>query len=194
MQEYTELKLLLKQIMRLVGNGYKYISISKIPEKKRHKKANIIDKLTKKYNLYLTTWQRQYRRRKGVANFRGLLYKNTIIILKTEGEAEVKDNSFKSVLNTPINFNYLSLILYCDERKKLTYRLNKEQIKDIKARIDIFLRSRKGREFHVEITKLYNLHKVANYRGIMLQLSNILDYIKKLQKKYNTNYQIPKFF
>jgi len=194
MQEYQELRLLLKQIIRLVGNGYKYISISKIPENKKAKIGKIKEKLTKKYNLNLTTWQRQYRKRKGKANYKGLLYKNTIIILKTEGETEIKDNSFKSVLNTPISFNYLSLILYKDERGKLTYRLNKELIKTIKANIDLALKNKKGRNFHNEVKKLYNLHKVMPYRGFMLQLKTILEFIKKKQKYYNTNYTTPTFF
>jgi len=194
MQEYTELRLLLKQIMRLVGNGYKYISISKIPENKIYKLPKIKEKLTKKYNLNLTTWQRQYRKRKGKANYKGLLYQNTIIILKTEGETEINDNSFKSAINSEISFNYLSLILYLDERKKLTYRLNKELIKDIKAKLEIALKNRNGTKFHNEVKKLYNLHKVMPYRGFMLQLKTILEFIKKKQKYYNTNYTTPTFF
>jgi len=194
MQEYTELKLLLKQIMRLVGNGYKYISISKIPKNKLHKKHKILEKLERKYDLNLTTWQRQYKRRKNKANYKGLIYQDTIMIFRTEGETEIKDNSFKSVLNTPISFNYLSVILYKDEREKLTYRLNKELIKTIKANIALALKNKNGTKFHNEIKKLYNLHKVMPYRGFMLQLKTILEFIKKKQKYYNTNYTTPTFF
>jgi len=194
MQEYQELRLLLKQIIRLVGNGYKYISISKVPENKKAKIGKIKEKLTKKYNLSLTTWQRQYKRRKNKANYWGLLYQNTIIILKTNGDTDIQDNSFKNAINSEISFNYLSLVLYFDERNKLTYKLNKELIKDIKAKLELALKNRNGRNFHHELKKIYNLHKVMPYRGFMLQLKTILEFIKIKQKYYNTNYTTPTFF
>jgi hypothetical protein len=194
MKEFDNITELLKQIMRYVGNGYKYMSVSKIPENKFHKKHKIIEKLTKKYELNLTTWQRQYKRRKGMANHIGLLFQDTIIILKTEESSEINDNSFKSVLNAPMSFKYISVILYKDERGKLTYKLNKEQIKDIKAKLGLFIKNRNGTSFHREIKKLYNLHRVISYRGFMLQIKTILEFIKKEQKKHGTKYSVPTFF
>jgi hypothetical protein len=194
LKEFDNITELLKQIMRYVGNGYKYISVSKIPENKFYKKHKIIEKLTKKYELNLTTWQRQYKRRKGIANHIGLLFRDTIIILKTEGSSNINDNSFKNVLNTPISFKYISVILYKDERGKLTYKLNKEQIKTIKANLGLFIKNRNGTSFHKELKKLYNLHRVINYRGFMLQVKTILNFIKEEQKKHGTKFQVMKFF
>lgn len=194
MKEYKELKPLLAQIIRYIGNGYKYIQVSKIPKNKAHKRANIIDKLNKKYDLNLTTWQRQYKRRKGRANFVGLLYQDTIILLKTEGTTNKNIIGFKSIKTAQISFNYLSLVLFIDERGKWTYRLNRSTLRDFKIKLELALKNKKGREFHNIIKRLYTLHKIVRYRGVMLQISSILKDLKELQKKYNTNYHIPKFF
>jgi len=194
MQKYQQLKPLLKQIMRLVGNGYKYISVSTIPEQKVKKTHKILEKLDKKYDLNLTTWQRQYKKRKGQANFKGLYFQDTIIILKTDGDTNINDNGFKEAINSEISLKYLSVILFLDERGKMTYRLNKELLRAIKANIEISLKNNKQHIFNKQIKKLYILHKVMPYRGFMLQLRSILEFIKEKQKQYNTKYPVPQFF
>jgi hypothetical protein len=193
MQKYSDIHKFTQQIMRFVGNGYKYIQISQIPEKKQHKKNKILSKLESKYNTNLSVWQRQYRRRKNLANFVALNYDNTIVILKTNGETELNEK-FEDVLNSVIAFNTLQLVIYKDERNKLTFRLSKELFRNIKAKIQLSLKNKRQKDFQNEITKLYNLHRKLPYRGLMLQISTLLRDIKKLQKQYNTNYKVPTFF
>lgn len=193
---YEELKPFLLQITRLVGNGYKYLEVSYIPEKKLSKKEKIANKLDKKYNLNLSVGERQYRRRKKQANFLGLMYQNCVILLKTEGETDIDTRNFKSVLKykIEINLDYIKLVFYVDEREKLTYRLNRTQIRDIKAKISLYLKNRQQYKFAKEITKLYNLHKVVSYRGFMLQVKELLKFIKQEQKTYKTKFNVPTFF
>jgi len=195
MKNIDNIKAFCQQIIRYVGNGYKYIQISNIPQNKIHKISKIEEKITKKYNTNLTTWQRQYKRRKGIANFVALRYKTTIIILKTEGNTNIQDK-FEDVFNKKnvISFNYLKIRLIKDERNKLTYVLERNLLKDIKAKIKLAIKNKRGNDFHKELNKLYNLHKTLNYRGINKQISDILKMIKTEQKIHGTNFNLPKFF
>ncbi len=190
---FTDINNFTKQIMRYAGNGYKYIQVSTIPQNKIYKLHKIEEKIDKKYNTNLTTYQRQYKRRKGQANFVSLRYKTTIIILKTEGETDIEDN-FNSLLGSVLTFEYLKLVLFRDERGKMTYKLDKDILKDIKTKLSLSIKNRQGRVFHSELSKLKTLGKVLPYRGINLQISSILKMIKEKQKEHGTKWEVGKFF
>jgi len=190
---FEDIKSLSKQIMRYAGNGYKYIQVSTIPENKIKKISKIDEKITRRYNTDLTTYQRQYKRRKNQANFIALRYKRTIIVLKTDGETEIEDK-FIDILGSVLSFDYLKIVLYKDERNKMTFRLDRDILRDIKTKIKLSIKNRHGRAFHNELRRLHTLSKVLPYRGINLQISAILKMIKEEQKKHNTRWTVPTFF
>ena len=190
---FEDIKSLARQLIRYVGNGYSEIQVSIIPEKKLPKISKIDEKLNRRYSLDLTTYQRQYRRRKNKANFVGLRYKRTIIILKSKGDTEIEER-FKSVLGSIIDFGYLKIVLYKDEREKLTFKIEREIYRDMKEKILLSIKNRQGRAFHSEISKLYTLSKVLPYRGVNLQISSILKTIQEKQKEHGTRWSVPKFF
>jgi hypothetical protein len=190
---YEDIQSLTKQIMRYAGNGYKYIQVSKIPEEKMKKVSKIEEKIRRRYNTNLTTYQRQYKRRQNKANFVALRYKKTIIVLKTDGETEIEEN-FQNIFGSVLSFDYLKIVLFRDERNKMTFRLEREILRDIKTKIKLTIKNRRGRSFHSEIRRLYTLSKVLPYRGINRQISAILKMIKEEQKKHGTAWEVPKFF
>ncbi len=190
---FEDIKSLSRQLMRYVGNGYSEIQVSTIPEKKFSKISKIEEKLNKRYSLDLTTYQRQYRRRKNKANFVGLRYKKTIIILKTKGETE-REEKFINIFGSVIDYGYLKIVLYKDERNKMTFKIERDIYRDIKEKILLSIKNRQGRAFHSEISKLYTLSRVLPYRGVNLQISSILKTIKEKQEEHGTRWNVPKFF
>jgi hypothetical protein len=193
MLEFKELSPFFKALINYIGNGYTYYQVSYIPQKKAHKKAHILAKLSKKYNTQLTKWQRQYRKRKGLANYQVFNLKSVVVVLKTPGEDETGENWQKFPI-LPVNFGVLELEIIKDERDKITVKISKNLLKEIKANIREAFKKRDGRKFHYEMKKLYNLHKSLKYRGIMLQISDILREIQELKKKHTIKWEVPKFF
>jgi len=190
---FDNIRDLARQIMRYAGNGYTKIQVTKIPKHKTKKIPNIENKLKKRYKLDLTTNQRQYRRRKGKANFVGLRYKETVIIMRTAGETEITEK-FRELFGTEIPFEYLKLVLIKDEREKMTFRMERKFVLDIKAKISQAIKERNGRKFHHEIKKLYSLSKALPYRGIGLQIAGILKSIERQQREHGTHWSVPRFF
>ena len=191
---FQELKPFFQQVMRYVGNGYTECQISFVKEQKRHKIPHIDAKLQRRYKSDLTQGQRQYRRKKGLANYAVLRYRNTYIVLKSKGEDETREK-WKSVYRTPIPVgSHLVLELLKDERGRNTVKVSKESWRDIRSAVLFAVEKRAGARFHAEIGKVRNLSRVLPYRGINLQVSSLLKAIKEAQKEHGTKWTVPKFF
>ena len=193
MKVFEGLKPFARTLINYVGNGYVYCQISHIPEGKMDEIKKIDKKLTKKYQTDLTQGQRQHRKRKGLCNYKALRFYNLILILKTTGEDELKED-WENILGKEIVFVRLSVVVFRDERGKLTLRIGKTYLREIRHTLDNIISKQKKKEFNEIITLLYNLSRTARYRGIQIQISNILREIKAMQKLHGTNYKIREFF
>lgn len=192
---FEDLQPFFRSILRYIGNGYTQCQLSYIPPKKKHKLLNIDTKLKNIYKSNLSQGKRQYRRKKGLCNYTVLRYRDLFyLILKSPGKDELQEK-WQSIYKLPLKVGtILTLEVIKDERNKNTIKIEKELLKEIKANIAISIEKRQGNKLHTELNKLYNLHKTLRYRGISIQISNILKEIKKLQKIHGTKYSVPKFF
>jgi len=190
---FKSLKPFCKSLINYIGNGYLYCQIVKIPKSKTDKIKQVDKKLTKKYLLDLTSGKRQYRKKKSLCNYKGLRFGNTIVILKTKGEDTTKEK-WNQILGTEISFKKLCIVPYKDERGKITIRLCKEFLNEIRAYFEVVISKKNETQFKITMRNIYNLHKTIRYRGLNLQISQLLAYIKILQKKHGTNYKVYKFF
>lgn len=192
---FDDLDAFFRSLMRYIGNGYTDAQISVIPHKKVHKIKHIDVKLRERYKSDLTSGKRQYRRKKGLANYAVLRFRDKLyIVLKSPGKDEL-DERWKSIYKTPLQLgDILRLEVIRDERGKNTVKIEKNLLKEIRSSIFLAIEKRDGRRFHSELNKLYNLHKVLKYRGIAMQLSSLLRDIKIAQKKHGTSWSVPTFF
>ena len=191
---FNDLKLFFRAVMRYVGNGYSKCQISTIPEKKKHKIAQIDTKMNHRYLSDLSQGKRQYRRKQGLANYAVLRYRDMYLVLKSPGKDETGEK-WHSIYRTPLILGkILKLEIYKDERRKNTVKIEKELLKDIKASIMLSIEKRAGAKFHAEMGKLYNLSRTIPYRGLNMQISTLLKEVKEAQKKHGTHFTVPKFF
>jgi len=195
---FNDLRAFIRSLMRYIGNGYTECQISAIKQKKRvdHLLKQTDAKLSKKYLSTLSQGQRQYRKRKGLCNYIVLRYKNLLyVVLKTnKGEDELRER-WENIYNKPLPLgNILELVIYKDERGKNTVKISKKLFREIRASIHLTIEKRNGRRFHAELKKIYNLSRTLPYRGLNIQLSNLLKDIKKWQKKHGTKWEVPEFF
>lgn len=192
---FSDLKPFFRSVMRYAGNGYLECQISKIPEKKRHKVPHIDAKMRKHYMSDLTQGQRQYRRKKGLANYTVLRYRNNLyVVLKSPGKDTVEEK-WRSIYRAPMQLGaVLKLQLHRDEKGKNTVKLSRDLLKETRSKILTAIEKKNGRQFHKEITKLYNLSSTIPYRGLNMQISDLLKDVRHAQKKHGTRWSVPVFF
>lgn len=188
MKRYETLTELCQTLPKYLGNGYDFYRITRIPQKKAKKTAQIIKKLSNTYKTDLTQGKRQYRRKKGLANYALISYRDIIIVLKTAGKDEVENdfNRFKTSLKLEIS-KYLTLILYRDEREVLTYRIERLTFNRMRAEFERCFKSKNGKKFHTLVKMFDNLPK---YLGIGHQKKQLISDFKKWQKEHKTNWQL----
>jgi hypothetical protein len=195
MKQITDIKEFCRAVLRLAGQGYTQYKINEIPEKKGlpHIKKRILKKVDDRYQIEITKDQRYYKKSKGFANYGAFEYRNKIYIFKTEGVvAPGEENGFNKIpkdLNFVIS-DYLTLILYRDERGKLTFRLSKTNYRSIKEQLKQAMQRGDGAKFHTIQKKIRNL---PPYRGIGKQKGELLRYLIKIRKLYRRTYQINLF-
>lgn len=191
MHTFSSLKSFTRSLINYIGHGYTYAQISKIPEGKDIGK--ITRKISKKYKTDITRGQRQHRKRQGLPNYTGLLFGRTIVILRTACKEE-DGEQWKDILGSKICFKKLCIVPYKDERGKLSIRIGKPFLKELRGFLEHAIMKRNQKNFQTTITFIYNLHKTIRYRGVQLQVSELLRYTKELQKKHGTKYHVPHFF
>jgi len=180
LKEFTHL------LIAHVGTGYCYYKITHIPNKKAHKSPQILQKVSALYQTDLSQGKRQYKRKKGLANYATVNYKNMIVILHTKGEHQDKDNEFKQLTKKGIELKFskfLTLILFKDEREKWTYRLGKDTFQFFMGEIEMTFSNFDGKKFYILRTMFNHL---PPYIGIGKQKKVINKKIKECQKSNNT--------
>ena len=185
---------MLQQIVYLVSKGYIYYSVGEIPLTKASKARSIDKKIIDKYNMDLSKHQRSRRKKKKLANFYYLRWKNQFIILHTEGEIDesvkIDDVFFnikkKSKRGNKIKINIgkeliLNVVLV---NGKATVMLDKSTFKDVKTELDELVKNK-------QIGKLYKRFNMLNYipawSGIVKQKFLLQEEIYKSAKKYGLN-------
>jgi len=193
------LKTFLGATISYLGHGYTTFKIVSIPEKKINKKAQILKKIEKNYQTKKTRSQRAYAKKKGKANFGAVNYNNLVIILHTKGEISEDIDlgkgwlEFKEKTKIELNLSdYTSIIIFKDERKKITARLSKETLEDFKNRINEALKKRDKKALYAVLNafKGYPL-----FRGIVMQKKALKSWLRdKLRDENYKNFiKIPKF-
>ena len=148
MKEFESLqKLLLALIQYYMMNGYFYIQIVKYPESKMNKYKKIDKKLSKKFSLDINKGQRAYRRRKKLANYIGIRYRNICLILHTNGLADIKNENFIDLRKSSAILDFGSVVkleLKFEEDEfivkyhKRSYQNLKEIIKQISSNAKVW--------------------------------------------------------
>ena len=181
LKEFTHL------LLSYVGTGYGYYKISHIPDKKSHRTVQILKKVSEYYQTQLSQGKRQYRRKRGIANYALVSYKNIIVVLHTEGKSIDEERDFKRIGKKGISLEiskFLTLILFKDERDKWTYRLGKETFLFFKGELEVAYEHSNGRKFHT-LKAMFN--HLPPYMGIWRQKIALNQHIKKLQKAKRSN-------
>jgi len=196
MKKEETLKGFLRQIVAHIGSGYTSILVVQIPKKKEHKKEKVLTKLRLNYKTDSTRSQRYYAKKKGYANFQAISYMNMVVILHTRGL--IKDeidvgNGFtcfekKSSLELNIS-DYLKLVIFKDERDKITVRLNNETFRSFKSEFDLAYKKKSGFLYNKLLSRLSHL---PPYRGLQLQKIMILKYLKQKNKESGVKWNISK--
>jgi len=182
LKEFTHL------LISYVGTGYCYYKITHIPNKKAHKSPQILQKVSELYQTNISQGKRQYKRKKGLANYATINYKNMIVILHTKGEHQDKDNEFKQLTKKGIELKlskFLTLILFKDERDKWTYRLGKDTFRFFVGEIEIALNDSNRKRFNT-LKSMFN--HLPPYMGIGKQKRDINKKIRELKRLNHKNY------
>ncbi|MDY6058705.1 MAG: hypothetical protein SPI36_05655 [Candidatus Onthovivens sp.] len=183
---------MLQQIVYLVSKGYTYYSTGEIPLNKAHKARSIDLKIISKYNIDLSKDQRARRKKKKLANFYYLRWKNQFVILHTEGKLEQPpddvfhniakkskgENKFKINIGKELSINIVKV------NGKATVVLDKSTYKDIKTELDELVKNK-------QVNKLYKrfsmLNSIPAWSGIVKQKFLLQEEIYKAAKKYGLN-------
>jgi hypothetical protein len=86
--EATTLAGFIQQLVCYFTAGYIFYSTARIPARKLARAGEIDRKLVRKYDIGVSAWTRQVRRREGRAVFQYLRYENFTVIVCTKGERE----------------------------------------------------------------------------------------------------------
>ena len=176
LKEFTHL------LIAYVGTGYCYYKITHIPNRKAHKSPQILQKVSELYQTDLSQGQRQYKRKKGLANYAAVNYRDIIIVFHTNGEHIDNPNEFKELTEKGVELKlskFLTVILFKDERDKWTYRLGKSSFQFFKGEIEIAFNNSDGKKFHTLKTMFNHL---PYYKGIGKQKKELNIYIRQIQK------------
>lgn len=176
LKEFTHL------LIAYVGTGYSYYKITHIPNKKAYKTSKILQKVSDYYQTDLSQGKRQYKRKKGLANYTAINYRDMVIVLHTSGENNDNPNEFKQLTKKGIELElskFLTLILFKDERDKWTFRLGKGSFQFFVGEIEIAFNNSNGKKFHT-LKKMFN--NLPIYMGIGKQKREINKRIRELQK------------
>jgi len=193
------LKTFIGSTISFLGHGYTTFKIVSIPQKKIHKKAQILQKIEKNYQTKKTRSQRAYAKKKNRANFGAVCYNNTIIILHTKGEIDEKIDygkgwyQFKEKTKIELNLSdYTSIIIFRDERKKITARLSKIVLEDVKNRINEALKKRDKKALYAVLS---SFRGYPLFRGIVMQKKALKEWLRlKLKDQNYKNFiKIPKY-
>ena len=188
MKRVNNLEDFVKNVIKYLGSGYKYYKIVRIPTNKQTKTAQICNKIQNQYKTTLTRGKKQYRRKKGLCNYGAINYRDIIIILRTSGEHNDKENEFKQfVKNLTVKISeHLTLVYFKNEHKRITIKLDKITYRRFREDFYIAIKNGHGRNYN----KLKQMWRnLPRFKGIGVQGSNLHKYIAEKLKTFERNWQ-----
>ena len=188
MKRVTTLNDFVQNIIKYLGSGYKYYKVVKIPRKKQHKIAEICTKIQNSYETNLSRGKRQYKRKLNKANYGAVNYRDIIIILRTAGEHNDKENEFKQfVKNLTVEISeHLTLVFFRNEHKRITVKLDKQTYKRFREDFYIAIKNNNGRNYNKLKAMWRNLPR---FKGIGVQGSQLHKYIATKLQEFERNWQ-----
>lgn len=214
MKKCKTLKMFCREVMRLVGCGYKYAKCVKLKETNEDKILEYLYHIDIKYEIDKTRSAKAWNRHKEIANIDAVFFEpyNFLFIAKTNGAIHpnldkkgVRDFHFEKVENLVLDITEnISLKMYKqvttkEEKAKAkekgkapkferwTFKLEYETFRRIKAEYFNAIAKGDGKHFHALQKKWKGL---PNYVGIGIQRTNINTFIKELFKKYSRKWEI----
>ena len=178
-----------QNIIKYLGSGYKYYKVVKIPRKKHHKIAQICEKIEKRYQTSLTRGKRQYKRKKGLANYGAVIFRDTIVILRTNGKNNDKKDEFKPFKNKNLNVEiseHLGLIFFKNEFDRFTVRLDRLTFRRFREDFYIAIKNNQKRNYDKLKSMWLNLPR---YKGIGRQGKELNKQIKEQLKTFKKNWK-----
>ena len=174
-------------VIKYLGSGYKYYKVVKIPRKKLHKTHRILEKIGNKYQTNLTRGKRQYRRKKNIANYSAINFRDTIVILRTSGEHTDKEKEFKTFKNLTVEISeHLTLIFFKNEHNRFTVRLDRLTFRRFKEDFYIAIKNGNGRNYN-KLKKMWL--NLPRYKGIGNQGSELHSFIKNKLKEFKRDWR-----
>lgn len=188
MKRVTTLEDFVKNVIKYLGSGYKYYKIAKIPAHKKHKMAQISTKIQNQYQTSLSRGKKQYRRKKGLANYGAVSYRDIIILFRTEGNNNDKENEFKQFKkNITVEISeHLTIVFFRNEHKRITVKLDKITYRRFREDFYIAIKNGNGRNYNKLKQMWLNL---PHYKGIGVQGSQLHKYIADKLKTFKRNWQ-----
>jgi hypothetical protein len=188
MKQTKTLKQFTQETIKYLGSGYKYTKIVQIPHKKRHISHEIAKKVSDYYQTNITRGKRQYKRKKGLANYGAVMFQDKIIvILRTNGEHNDKPNEFKEVRKLEVELSeWIGLVFFKNEFNHWTIRVSRGTFRRVKADLEIAIKNGNGRNYNLLKAMWRNL---PHWKGIGHQSSELHKYTKELLKKYKRSWQ-----
>lgn len=182
----------LQQIVYLVSKGYIYYHVGEIPVGKASKAKKIDGKIIKQYNINLSKYQRNRKKRKKFANFYYLRWKNQFIILHTDGKLEVPNvDDFYNIKTNKDSSNRLRIVIGPKLTVNVVMRgnsptvvLDKATYKDMREDIDELVKYKRIKFLHNYFKKL---NAIPAWSGIVKQKFELQREVYNLAKKYGIN-------
>jgi hypothetical protein len=127
----TTLEGFIQQLVQYFTSGYVFYSTAAIPATKRGRAGAVDKKLVRKYDINISAWTRQVRRKEGRAVFQYLRYENFAVIVCTKGERQKfnagEGKNIKDARRRPLKFAGYAVSVRVKENGKLGARVRVER-------------------------------------------------------------------
>ncbi|MCE5201704.1 MAG: hypothetical protein LLF78_04255 [Synergistaceae bacterium] len=206
--EFDTAKGFIQRIALLVQRGYYFYCITKYPAAKQDKWKKIDNKLVEKYSANLLKYVTIYRKKKGLANFQALRYRDTCVLLHTPGIVpETYDDKFLDIHTNPLTLKVGDIVEYQIRMIEKPCKKGKDQKNHTKSpqkyQVDTILTNRCLRTLKgdllalcptripaIIVSKFAKLNRLLGCRSVRIQMYQIRDEVIAEAKKCGMN--IPK--
>jgi hypothetical protein len=129
--EATTLEGFIQQLVQYFTSGYVFYSAATIPARKLARASEIDQKALRKYDIDVSAWTRQARRKEGRAVFQYLRYQNFAVIVCTKGERQKfnqgEGKNIKDARRRPLKFAGYAVSVRVKENGELGARVRVER-------------------------------------------------------------------
>lgn len=179
----TTLEGFIQQLVQYFVSGYLFYSTSTLPDRKLAKGSEIDQKLLRKYDIAVSAWTRQVRRKAGRAVFQYLRYQNFAVILCTKGARDhfnASEGKIHDARRRPLKFAGYAVSVRVKDNGTLGARVRIDR--DTEAMLKTHFESLALRASLPSLTAaLYNL-PFAPYAPIRRQVLGLVRAINKKRK------------